>query len=188
MAPGPITAAILGKGSTTPYAGALIAIGHGFVEVPLMIAILFGMQSLMALPYVQLVVSVLGAFFLMVMAVGMLRALRDPEVGALRRGESSLATGVLLTLGNPYFFVWWATVGAALVLRSAAFGIWGFVAMATAHWMCDFVWDYFLSVMSFKGGQFFGKRFQKVVLLVCGSLLVVFAIKLLVDAAGQVLA
>jgi len=39
MAPGPITAVTIGKGSKSPYAGALIAIGHGIVEFPLMVAI-----------------------------------------------------------------------------------------------------------------------------------------------------
>jgi threonine/homoserine/homoserine lactone efflux protein len=188
MAPGPVTAAALGKGSRTPHAGALIAIGHGLVEVPVMVAVLYGVRGLVEVPYVRLGVSVLGALFLIVMAIGMLRSLRDPEIGPMRSVGSPLTAGVLLTLGNPYFFVWWATIGATLVLRSVVFGIWGFVALAASHWLCDFVWDYFLSALSFKGGQFFGKRFQKAVFLVCGCLLVVFAVKLLVDAAWTALA
>jgi threonine/homoserine/homoserine lactone efflux protein len=188
MAPGPVTAAALGKGSRMPHAGALIAIGHGLVEVPVMIAVLLGVRGLVEVPYVRLGVSVLGATFLIVMAIGMLRSLREPEIGPMHSAGSPLTAGVLLTLGNPYFFVWWATIGATLVLRSVAFGVWGFVALAASHWLCDFVWDYFLSVLSFKGGQFFGKRFQKAVFLVCGCLLAVFAVKLLLDAAWTVLA
>jgi threonine/homoserine/homoserine lactone efflux protein len=186
MAPGPVTAAALGKGSRTPHAGALIAIGHGIVEVPVMIAVLLGVRLLTDVPTVRLGVSVLGTIFLMVMAIGMLRSLRDPATGPLRSVGSPLTAGILLTLGNPYFFVWWATIGATLVLRSVDFGVWGFVALATSHWLCDFVWIYFLSVLSFKGGQFFGQRFQKAVFLVCGCLLAVFAVKLLADAVWTV--
>ena len=42
MAPGPITAVTIGKGSVSPYAGALVAVGHGIVEFPLMAAVYFG--------------------------------------------------------------------------------------------------------------------------------------------------
>ena len=42
MAPGPITAVTIGKGSDSPHAGALVAVGHGIVEFPLMIAIFYG--------------------------------------------------------------------------------------------------------------------------------------------------
>jgi len=188
MAPGPVTAATLGKGSRTRHAGALIAVGHGFVEVPVMVAVLLGVRWLVDVPYVRLGVSVLGALFLIVMAIGMFRSLREPEISPMRSVGSPLTAGVLLTLGNPYFFVWWATIGAALVLRSVDFGVWGFVALAASHWLCDFVWNYVLSALSFKGGQFFGKRFQKAVFLVCGCVLAVFAAKLLVDTVQTLVA
>lgn len=35
MAPGPMTTVTISKGSKSPYAGALIAVGHGIVEFPL---------------------------------------------------------------------------------------------------------------------------------------------------------
>jgi threonine/homoserine/homoserine lactone efflux protein len=153
-----------------------------------MIAVLLGIRGLVDVPYVRLGVTVLGALLLIVMAIGMLRSLREPEIGPIRSAGSPLAAGVLLTLGNPYFYVWWTTIGATLVLRSVDFGVWGFVALAVSHWLCDLGWDYFLSALSFRGGQFFGKRFQKAVFLVSGCILVAFAVKLLVDAAWTVLA
>jgi len=188
MAPGPISAAALGKGSRTPHAGALIAIGHGLVEVPVMIAVLLGVRSLVDVPQVRLGVTVLGALLLVVMAVGMLRSVRGAEIDPMRSAGSPLVAGVLLTLSNPYVYIWWTTIGAALVLRSFDFGVWGFVALAVAHWLCDLGWDYFLSALSFRGGQFFGKRFQKGVFLVSGCIMAAFAVKLLVDAAWTVLA
>ena len=39
MAPGPVTAAAIGMGARSRYAGMLLAIGHGIVEFPLMILI-----------------------------------------------------------------------------------------------------------------------------------------------------
>jgi threonine/homoserine/homoserine lactone efflux protein len=91
--------------------------------------------------------------------------------------------GILLSVGNPYLLVWWATVGAALIARAVRFGVWGFLAFALAHWMCDLLWDYFLSALSFKGGQVLGARFQRGIFLLCGACLVLFGGRFVVDGA-----
>jgi threonine/homoserine/homoserine lactone efflux protein len=188
MAPGPITAVVVAKGNKSPRAGALVAIGHGLVEVPLMAAVLVGVSRVLDLPYVRSGIGIVGGVFLLTMAAGMLRSLRQDQPGAARFTGSPVAAGVLLSLANPYFFVWWATVGAALIMRSIAFGVWGFVALALSHWLCDFGWCYFLSALSFKGGQFFGRKWQKPVFAVCGILLAVFGARLLLEAARGLLA
>ena len=77
-----------------------------------------------------------------------------------------------MSLSSPYFLIWWATIGAALALRAAAYGWAGLLAFASVHWSCDFGWLYLLSALSYRGGRAFGQRFQQVVLLVCGLFLV----------------
>lgn len=96
-------------------------------------------------------------------------------------------SGVLLSLANPYFLVWWATVGAALVLRALAFGLLGFIAFGVSHWLCDFGWCYLLSAASHKGGQVLGGRFQRLVFLACGAVLLFFAGKLLAEGWREVM-
>ncbi len=113
---------------------------------------------------------------------------RGVKIGALGGGLLGLVAGILLRLGSPYFFVWWATVGAALILQSVAFGVWGFVALALSHWICDFVWDYFLSALSYKGGRFLGGGFQKAVFALTGIVLLYFGVSLLVNATRTLLA
>jgi threonine/homoserine/homoserine lactone efflux protein len=78
--------------------------------------------------------------------------------------------------------VWWATVGAALIVRSFDFGLLGFLLLAACHWLCDLVWYSFLSVLAFRGGQFFGRRFQRAVFALCGILLLFFSIRLVAGA------
>jgi threonine/homoserine/homoserine lactone efflux protein len=99
-----------------------------------------------------------------------------------------VVAGILLSLGNPYFLIWWATVGAALILRSVRFGILGFVTFALAHWLCDFLWSYFLSALSFKGGRFFGQKFQKIVFATSGIFLLFFSGKFILGAVKAFLA
>jgi threonine/homoserine/homoserine lactone efflux protein len=188
MAPGPVTAVTIGKGSRSPHAGAWIAVGHGIVEIPLMVLLALGIGPFLADPRLRAVLGFLGGLFLIYTAVGLLRGIRRDSVAAPPYAGSPLAAGVMLTLGNPYFFFWWATVGAALILKSWAFGVLGFLALCLAHWLCDFVWGYFLSAVSFAGGYFFGKGFQRAVFGVCGAALLAFGGWFLCDAAAALLA
>jgi threonine/homoserine/homoserine lactone efflux protein len=188
MAPGPITAVTVGKGTESPHAGALIAIGHGLVEIPLMALISLGLGSALEVPYVRSSIALVGGLFLLYMAVDMFRGVNRVEVSSRGDTRSPIVAGIALSLGNPYFFLWWVTVGAALILRSVRFGLVGFLAFALGHWLCDFCWDYFLSIMSFRGGKFFGRTFQKVVFAVCGVFLAFFGAKLLFEVVSTVLA
>ena len=47
MAPGPITAAAIAMGARNRFAGALMAVGHGIIEFPLMILIILGMDKIL---------------------------------------------------------------------------------------------------------------------------------------------
>lgn len=187
MAPGPITAVTVGKGSESPHAGAMVAIGHGVVEFPLMVLILYGFGYLLGQFYVKALAALVGGLFLFMMAVGMFRSLKEAEVSSSKYTRSPLIAGIILSLGNPYFLLWWATVGATLILRSVSFGVAGFLVFALFHWLCDFFWCYLLSALSFRGGQFCGRRFQQVLFAVCGVLLLFFSGKLILDAIRMLL-
>src|SRR5512135_1165234 len=115
LAPGPITAVAVGQGSKSPRAGTLVAIGHGIVELPLMVAVFFGVGKLMNLLYMRAAIAFLGGAVLLWLGVGMLRMVKKAEVGADRQARSPIVAGILLSAGNPYFLIWWATVGAGLI-------------------------------------------------------------------------
>jgi len=116
------------------------------------------------------------------MALNMFRSIKQVELNPNKDNRSPIIDGIVLSLGNPYFLIWWATIGATLILRSVNFGRLGFLTFALVHWLCDFFWYYFLSVLSFKGGQFFGKRFQKIVFVTCGVMLLFFGGKFIIGS------
>ena len=188
MAPGPVTAVAVGKGGESPHAGALIAIGHGLIEIPLMVAIFYGIGYILDLPHVKTAIGLAGGLILVLMAIAMFRSAMQSEIASGIHSRSPIIAGMLLSVANPYLLIWWSTVGAALILQSVNFGLIGFATFVLLHWLCDFLWYYFLSALSFRGGQFFGRRLQKVVFAVCGVLLIYFSVKLVVDALGALLA
>ena len=177
MAPGPVTAATIAMGARSRYAGALIAIGHGVVEFPLIILIVFGAGRILKLPAAQIVIGLAGGAFLLVMAIQMLSSLRSAEeFEAKFSGSTPLLTGVLLSATNPYLLLWWGTIGLALATTAANLGIWAFALFAIFHWLCDFVWLCALSWASFKGSTLLGPRAKWLVLSICAATMLIFGL------------
>jgi len=175
MAPGPVTATTIVMGSRNRWAGELIAVGHGIVEFPLMVLIVVGMNRILESPTVRIVIGLGGGVFLLIMAVQILRSLRNlPAQQARTVKGAPVMAGIVLTAGNPYFLVWWATIGLGLATRAGELGIWAFALFAAVHWLCDFVWLGALSWASFKGSALLGRRSLRVALIICAAALVVF--------------
>ncbi len=177
MAPGPVTAAAVAKGQRQRFAGALIAVGHGIIEFPLMILIILGMDELLKSSKTQIVIGLTGGAFLLFMAIQMLRDIGKTDYDPEKSYKSGpVLTGFLLSVGNPYFLLWWASVGLALATEATQLGIWAFAMFAIIHWLCDLVWFQVLSWASFKGSALLGPQTQRIVLLVCSLALLFFGL------------
>ena len=185
LMPGPITAVSVAGGARSPHAGGLVALGHAVVEWPLMAAIYFGVGALFKLPGVRIGLGIVGGLVLLGMGMDMLRHYKQAGVSEHPSASSPFLAGILLSAGNPYFLVWWATAGAALVGQSLKFGVIGFLLLMVCHWLCDLIWYYFLSALAFRGGKFFGQKLQQAVFILCGIALLYFAGYFIVKAAME---
>ena len=141
MQPGPVTATVITMGTRNRYAGTFLALGHGIVEFPLMVVIVLGVGKFFELQSVQIAIGLVGGLFLFLMATQGLLSLRarvdiKPKVLS---GKPILA-GIILSAGNPFFLIWWATVGLALATQAAQWGIWAFVLFAMTHFSMDLIW------------------------------------------------
>ncbi len=181
MAPGPITAVTIAKGSESKHAGAWIAIGHGVVEFPLMVLIFYGFTQWLKCKGLQIGVGLAGGVLLLLLGLSMFQAVRMDAVRHRYKG-SAITAGIVLTGGNPYFFVWWATIGSGLMIRAITYGVVCVVLFMILHWMTDLSWCYFLSNITYGGRRFFGERFQKIVFAICGIFLLFMGVKFILDA------
>ncbi len=176
MLPGPMTAATIAKGCDDKNAGALIAVGHAVVEIPLIAAIYFGFGHFLSSPQVVRAIYVVGGLALLYLGFRMFRTVgKSPnEVGGLP--ANSLVTGIVVTGTNPAFYVWWATVGMALIVGAAKFGFTGILLFTLVHWPCDLAWYEFLSAGTFKSRKWWTKRIEKIIFTVCASILAGFGV------------
>ena len=185
MQPGPVTATAITMGAKNRYAGTLLAVGHGVIEFPLMVIIILGLGVYFKLPSVQIAIGLAGGAFLILMAVQSLASLKA-KGGAEPKSFTGkpLLAGIILTAGNPYFLLWWATVGLALATEATQWGIWAFGLFALAHWLVDLLWLQALSWASFKGSVLLGRHGQRIVQAICSAALLGFGVFFICKAVG----
>ena len=176
MMPGPLTAATIAKGYRQQNAGVFIALGHAVIELPLMALIYFGFAQFFASPEVKKVIGLAGGLMLIFMGLMVLRSFRKNMGETADLPYSPLVTGIVLTGANPYFFLWWATIGIALIVTAAQFGIWGLVIFAVVHWSCDMVWEQCVSVSVFRTRHLWTQKVQRIVFGICAAVLVGFGV------------
>ncbi len=170
MAPGPLFAATIAEGRRNGFAGVLISLGHATVEIPIILSLfLFG--TFIATEFVKAVVGVLGGVVLLYLAYLELRGGESES-----KPTRGYFTGMAMSVFNPYFIIWWLTVGFVLVMKSLEFGLLGLVTLIILHELCDFSWLTFLSLTSNRASNVWGKRAQMVLTAVSVVIFVVFGI------------
>jgi len=176
MMPGPVTAVTVTKGSQRKWAGALVAIGHGIIEIPLIFLVYFGLAEYLKMPEVKIGVGLAGGLVLLWMAWGLLRTRPTALDEKKDTPHSSIVAGLATTAASPYFFLWWATVGAALLASATNFGKTGIIAFGAVHWSFDLVWLFLLSWVVFKSKRLWTPRVSSVVFGVCAAVLAGFGV------------
>jgi threonine/homoserine/homoserine lactone efflux protein len=140
MMPGPMFAVTVAKGYKSQFAGAKMALGHAIVEVPLMLLIYFGLGRFFDREPVQIALFLAGGALMVWMGIGMLRRSRQSIEEAKELPHNAVVAGVITSIANPFFFLWWVAVGSMLIMKSLSFGVTGFVLLITVHLLCDFGW------------------------------------------------
>jgi threonine/homoserine/homoserine lactone efflux protein len=189
LQPGPVTATAITMGARNRWAGVLLAIGHGIIEFPLMILIILGLGSIFQKTSTQIIIGAAGGIVLLYMAYSMFKSSStntSHEIRATGHGSAVLA-GIVLTASNPYFLIWWATVGLALATKATKFGLYAFALFAVVHWLVDLLWVTLLSFASFHGTTLLGPRLQIIILKICAAAMLLFALFFLYSSVATLL-
>jgi threonine/homoserine/homoserine lactone efflux protein len=192
MMPGTLLTVTISESSRRGMvAGPLLIVGHSLLEFTLIVGLLLGLAPLFEHPGFFIVVSLIGGGILLWMAVGMFRALPALTIAwdaqDTRRGNLIL-TGVLMSVANPYWIIWWATIGMVYITQSRTYGLAGLSVFFLGHILADFAWYALVSAAVGKGRAFFSDRIYRSVIGVCASVLVVFAALFLYRALAWALA
>ena len=186
MMPGPMFAVTLAKSYKSPWAGTQISLGHAVIEVPLILLIYLGFAQFFQDNLVQLILSIGGGAMIVWLGVAMFRARTE----VVRKGKdlaySAFTAGIITSALNPFFLIWWATVGSLLIMKFLDYGLGGLAVFTISHWLVDLVWLSFVSVLVYKTRKLWGLRFQEGVFIACSLLLIGFGIWFMVSGIQMI--
>jgi len=198
MMPGPVMAASMAKGLKNRWSGVHVAIGHAVVEFPTIALIALGFSTVLKDARVSIGVGILGGVLLIYLGLSMFMSRRKSvtkleeakDVKTSKKKSKAphdpfpyppLVAGIITTATNPYYFLWWATLGAALILNAVAFGVIVLVVMSVLHWSIDLGWNSFLGFAVNKSKSF-DERAYLAVFGLCGIIMLVFGTWFLASA------
>ena len=71
-----------------------------------------------------------------------------------KKQKNLVLTGILLSIANPYWFIWWATIGMGYIMYSVKFGLPGIISFFAGHILADLAWYYLVSFSVAKRNNF----------------------------------
>lgn len=179
LMPGPLLTVTIGESPRRGYiVGPLLILGHGLLELALVAALVVGLGPVLRAPAVFITTAIVGAGVLAWMAWGMFRALPAMTLhGATGQatGRNLVVAGVLLSIANPYWSIWWVTIGLGYITYSLGQGAWGLLFFFSGHILADLAWYSVVSTAVWKGGRFISDRAYRWIIGACAAFLVVFA-------------
>jgi threonine/homoserine/homoserine lactone efflux protein len=184
MMPGPLFVANVSAGLQGGVkTGIKMAVGHTIVEFPLVILLGIGVFSLEIFPEFRTIISILGAITLFIFALFQIKStLNKKEFSESQSSQGPVITGILLSVLNPFFLIWWLTIGFKLI--SDAVLIWAFtgivIVFALHIWM-DFAWLGTVSLFASKSQKILSSRNYKIVMTGLSIMLIYFGIVFLAD-------
>lgn len=181
MMPGPVTTLIVTESARRGFiAGPLITLGHVLLELAMVIALFFGLGDLLKQNIVAGSIGLLGGLFLLWMGFDIVRSawLGKVSFSVAQRADGASASGnpivagILTSLSNPYWLLWWATVGAASLITFRAFGWAGIAAFYIGHTLADWVWNNLVAFVVATGRRVMTDQIYRGILVVCGTFLI----------------
>lgn len=160
------------------WAGPSVSLGHSLLEAVVVALLALGLGRVLQTGLAGAVVALAGGIFLLWMAWGIYRQpagelVLTPAQGIRRAGGARrpILGGVLVSLSNPFWFVWWMTVGAALLLSSAVLGPAGIGAFYVGHILADFAWYSLVTLAVATGRRLLTLPLYKGLMVACGLFL-----------------
>lgn len=182
MMPGPVLTVTVSETYKRGFwAGPLVVLGHAILELALLIGLMLGLNKVLQADAVMGVIGLGGGLFLVWMGWDIARSALKKEVSldtASSKSNISLGpvlAGITVSLSNPYWTIWWITVGAGFVAQALRYKLVGLGFFYTGHILADLLWYSLISFAVVTGKKFMSDKLYRAILLFCGLFLVFFA-------------
>lgn len=187
MMPGPLLTVTIAESARRGFiAGPLIILGHIMLELILILALVAGLSVVLENASVSSTIALLGGLFLLYLGFTMSRDalkgnivlgdINQDKAQPYKKGMHPVAAGVIISLANPFWSIWWATVGLAYLTISLESGTVGLASFFSGHILADLVWYSLVAAVVAGGRKFISPPVYKYVITICGIFLVILGV------------
>jgi threonine/homoserine/homoserine lactone efflux protein len=184
LMPGPLlTVVISGSARRGFWEGPALVLGHAVAEALIVAALAAGLSRLLKRNLVAGLIGLLGGAFLLWMGFDIARSawLGTVSLEQATGAEAGLQpgpiiTGIVVSISNPYWVLWWATVGASYVALSLGRGSLGLGSFYIGHILSDLSWYSLVALLIARGKALLSQPIYRLILLVCGLFLMSLSI------------
>ncbi len=189
LMPGPLlTVTVAEAARRGARAGPLVITGHTLLELILVVAVIKGLGPSLQAPPVIGTISLLGGMILLAMGVDMVRKAstltlrQETDPDCQRRLGHPAILGFVGSLANPYWIIWWVTIGLGYMTTAGQFGIPGLAAFFFGHIAADYGWYILVALGIARGKTVISEKGYRIMIRGCGIFLVGFGIWFLAAA------
>jgi threonine/homoserine/homoserine lactone efflux protein len=192
LMPGPLLTFTIAETARRGFmAGPLVILGHAILEIALILVLAGGLSFILTMTGVSHFIAVAGGVFLLYMGAGMVRDAADGrislkiyglegrygtrgeepgmnQVSGVQRNMRPVLGGILFSISNPYWILWWATIGLGYITLSLQKGVLGITAFFSGHILADLVWYSLISATVAGGRKFLSDRVYSGIIVACG--------------------
>lgn len=198
MMPGPLLTQNINRSARRGLSAAsLIVLGHAILELAVVVGLLYGLDKLITRPTVSGYIGIIGGAVLIWMGFDIIKstwqgkitlngeinkaAEQEQQSAPLGNPIGDVLTGMVVSASNPYFLMWWATVGLALFNNSIkSLGKGGPLVFYSGHILADLAWYVLIGVIVVKGKNFIPEKVFRGILIFCGIFLVGYSVKFII--------
>jgi threonine/homoserine/homoserine lactone efflux protein len=187
LAPGPtlvvtIRTSLRGGWMTGPK----ITAGHVLLEIGIFFLVLAGFSS--APDTWSAPIAAAGGMALIIFGAFTIIESRKFRTGELMQEESAanpFFAGFLTSAANPFFWIWWLTVGSAMLVAGLQGGVLLAATFLAGHAAADLTWYTAISTAIHRGRAILSDRGYRTTLGLCGIFLIGFGIYYLSTLLGM---
>jgi threonine/homoserine/homoserine lactone efflux protein len=189
LAPGPLFFTNITHGTKSGAKGGLaFSVGHTVFELSLVVFLAVTLHAVISqLSIIELVVGVIGGSALLVFGFLQIREALSTKIAVENErrfsSKNPLLLGTLFTGLNPYFIIWWLTVGLTLIVNALEIASFlGVIIMYIAHVWMDYAWLIGTAYLAKKGTNLTGRKGYKILMIIFGLILVYFGVNFIISS------
>ncbi|MEA3400703.1 MAG: LysE family transporter [Armatimonadota bacterium] len=182
MMPGPMLVLTIGQTGVHGMAAVWAIVGgHAVLEIATVLLLVAGMRHVLQRPALRGAISLIGGAFLAWMGADMMRNAAAASLDLARSAQGMpwlqlIIAGAAVCVVNPYFTLWWATVGGGQLAHAAPRNAVEYISFYAGHELSDLVWFALVGLIVVTGATWLSPTVYSWLIVVCGAALIALSL------------